>query len=40
MSCRTPFSIGARKAGMRHNGGKLDDTTVVVSSVTFSAEEI
>ena len=38
MGCKTPFSMGARKAGMRHNGGKLDDTTVVVSSVTVFAE--
>jgi hypothetical protein len=31
---RTPFSEGARKAGQRFEGGKLDDATVVVALVT------
>ncbi|KAL7223965.1 hypothetical protein ACSBR1_025428 [Camellia fascicularis] len=33
---QTPFSTAAQDAGFRYYGGKLDDTTVVVSYVTSS----
>ncbi|XP_047177347.1 probable protein phosphatase 2C 55 [Vigna umbellata] len=35
---QTPFSTAAQDAGFRYYGGKLDDTTVVVSYVTGSAD--
>jgi len=31
---KTPFAEGARRAGQRFEGGKLDDATVVVALVT------
>ncbi|KAI8542378.1 hypothetical protein RHMOL_Rhmol08G0134200 [Rhododendron molle] len=34
---QTPFSSAAQDAGFRYFGGKLDDTTVVVSFITSSA---
>jgi len=34
---QTPFSSAAQDAGFRYFGGKLDDTTVVVSIITSSA---
>ncbi|XP_058228592.1 probable protein phosphatase 2C 55 isoform X2 [Rhododendron vialii] len=36
-SRQTPFSSAAQDAGFRYFGGKLDDTTVVVSFITSSA---
>lgn len=33
---QTPFSTAAQDAGFRYYGGKLDDTTVVVSYITGS----
>lgn len=33
---QTPFSSAAQDAGFRYFGGKLDDTTVVVSIITSS----
>ncbi|WJX09340.1 protein-serine/threonine phosphatase [Trifolium repens] len=35
---QTPFSTAAQDAGFRYYGGKLDDTTVVVSYITGSGE--
>jgi protein phosphatase PTC7 len=32
----SPFSIGARKAGKNHPGGKEDDITVIVSRVNLN----
>ena len=32
-TAKSPFSIGARKAGLRHSGGKLDDVVVVAALV-------
>ncbi|KAG5535801.1 hypothetical protein RHGRI_023541 [Rhododendron griersonianum] len=37
---QTPFSSAAQDAGFRYFGGKLDDTTVVVSFITSSATMI
>ena len=31
---RTPFAVHARAAGLRYDGGKLDDCTAVVGVVT------
>ncbi|KAK7383058.1 hypothetical protein VNO78_28724 [Psophocarpus tetragonolobus] len=35
---QTPFSTAAQDAGFRYYGGKLDDTTVVVSYITGSGD--
>ncbi|KAI9113314.1 hypothetical protein K1719_015839 [Acacia pycnantha] len=35
---QTPFSTAAQDAGVRYYGGKLDDTTVVVSYITSSQD--
>jgi protein phosphatase PTC7 len=35
---QTPFSAAAQDAGIRYYGGKLDDTTVVVSYITSNNE--
>ncbi|KAE9588449.1 putative protein-serine/threonine phosphatase [Lupinus albus] len=36
---QTPFSTAAQDAGFRYYGGKLDDTTVVVSFITSSGDD-
>ncbi|XP_019432833.1 PREDICTED: probable protein phosphatase 2C 55 [Lupinus angustifolius] len=36
---QTPFSTAAQDAGFRYYGGKLDDTTVVVSFITGSGDD-
>ncbi|CAL0332674.1 unnamed protein product [Lupinus luteus] len=36
---QTPFSTAAQDAGFRYHGGKLDDTTVVVSYITSSGND-
>lgn len=33
---QSPFSIAAKEAGYRYNGGKLDDITVIVSYISNS----
>ncbi|KAL1343781.1 hypothetical protein HN51_017738 [Arachis hypogaea] len=35
---QTPFSTAAQDAGLRYYGGKLDDTTVIVSYITGSED--
>lgn len=35
---QTPFSAAAQNAGVRYYGGKLDDTTVVVSYIASSQD--
>ncbi|MED6197387.1 hypothetical protein PIB30_056042 [Stylosanthes scabra] len=35
---QTPFSTAAQDAGLRYYGGKLDDTTVIVSYITSSED--
>lgn len=36
----SPFSLAARQAGFNHSGGKVDDITVIVSSVSDLGTEV